>query len=139
MKALRSKVLLTGCGRGGLSHDMVVEAAENWESLGLARLDRAAGRLWIDGAAVRELEDGRPRWAAMRSSPPPPGASPRGQVALLSLFDGSGLARLVVSEIMAAMRRIGDLVASGFAEIRDDLAEAVEKTLDGVQVKNQLV
>ena len=100
--------------QGGLDHNMVVEAAENWESLGLARVDRAAGRLWIDGAAVRELEDERPRWAAMRSSPPPPGASPRGQVALLSLFDGTGMARPGMDDLLRMAGAPRALVSSAF-------------------------
>ena len=48
-------------------------------------------------------------------------------MALLSLFDGSGFARLVLGEILASLGCPGALVASSFAEIGDDLAEAVAR------------
>ena len=56
-----------------------------------------------------------PRW---RSRRPP--------LALVSLFDGTGLARLAVGELLDATQGGPVLVQSVFAELDDDLATAVE-------------
>ena len=59
-------------------------------------------------------------------APPAPAAGQGQALALLSLFDGSGLARLAMGELVEALGARQAFVASGFAEWQDERATAVQ-------------
>ena len=109
----------------GFSADMIQEAIENWQSLTVFRVDGATGR-------VRIMPDSQPpqapRWASGLPRAASVNVNNQGRpVALLSLFDGSGLARLAIGELLEALGMRHTLVASGFAEWDTQRAEAVHR------------
>ena len=55
----------------------------------------------------------------------PEGATPT--LALLGLFEGSGLARLAIDELLTRLQLADRLVQAGFAELEDHLADAVTR------------
>ncbi len=69
-------------------------------------------------------------WAPIRPGPRWHPATNSRPIALVSLFDGSGLARITVDVLVDALRRHNvnaSLVSSIFAEQDNDLARAVER------------
>ena len=108
---------------------MVQEALENWQNLELLRLDSRAGVIHVDRGRIQALghEPTEGLWtsnAPRATTAPGDGAST--PLALFSLFDGTGLARLAVGELLAATCGGPVLVQSVFAELDNDLAVAVE-------------
>ena len=105
----------------GLTEPMVREAVENWVSLGVMGMEH--GRVMIVPGSVCTPP-------VTASLPPPatgaqvPGPRP---VALLSLFDGTGMARLGLDDLLRMAGAPQALVCSAFAELDDELATAVER------------
>ena len=81
----------------------------------------AAGR-----SILESIYFARPAWARTAMAPValPAGANPPA-IALLSVFDGVGLARLALGDVLLMLNMQQYLEASGFAEIDDALANAV--------------
>ena len=114
----------------GFTDLQVQEALENWVSLLVFRIDSAAGTVLALRDYIAALALELPSWAGGRTpeagNAPTPPADVIPTIALLSLFDGSGLARLAVEELLRALGLANRLVQAGFAELQDDLAIAVQ-------------
>ena len=97
-----------------------MEAAENWASLGVVEI----------GAGTVIIRPGTVSSPPVTASQPPTSAGGREislrPVALLSLFDGTGMARLGMDDMLRMAGSAGALVYSAFAEIDGVLATAVE-------------
>ena len=104
----------------GLTEGMTMEAVENWASLGVVEI----------GAGAVAIRPGTVSSPPVTASQPPTGAGGRETnprlVALLSLFDGTGMARLGMDDMLRMAGSAGALVYSAFAEIDGVLATAVE-------------
>ena len=126
----------------GLSRDHTLALLREWDAGGGMLLDPGAGTVRLRAGAPTGGE--RERMSHLRRVPGwicggDGGAdevaggtreSGAGCLALLSLFGGTGLARLATDEMLGALEGRIQLVASGFAELDDALASAVERLWD---------
>ena len=80
----------------GYNADQIREALENWQSLGLVLLDAQAQHASLHLAMIDEIESDVPAWITRGPAPvaPAPPAATTPAIALLSLFDGVGMARV---------------------------------------------
>ena len=104
--------------------DMLREALEIWAGLAVFTFCRESDSFGLRPGTSIPMSPPGPQWANHPTPPPP---APGRNLALLSLFDGVGTARLGVDDILAACGSTTPLSHSWFVERDAALSHAVQR------------
>ena len=96
---------------------MLREALSNWVSLGILRCCAMDDTVTVLREQLAAVADAAPSWPTLPLPPAPAQPHTPRPIALLSLFDGSGMARLALGELLRMLGCPAALVRSDFVAV----------------------